>query len=350
MPVIDTRGRLFGAINLIDLAALVCAVALLPLVYGAYMLFRTPPPRIVSASPSSLPYVKTTEQHIQISGRYLRPFLRARLGENQAKSFTLISPESAEIRFADIPPGLYDVVLLDESQEVVRLPKALTIQPPPLQLLGSFGGDSVLSPGLTFAGPGSPQLLTIDAGIANRRRATVRVVCLLSPSNDCLLGTTPVRAGVDLTLSMTTGGAAAFHVDELRVDASWQRIEVRLMGLSAALDNIRVGDVDTRIDSSAPVEPPIAGVMSGARVLTLGERLKGQGTYAITAVRPQPGTDVSGYGVLSATMPVDAESAELLVPVDAHGMYRGVAVQPGNLLSFDGASYRLQGVIVSVPK
>jgi hypothetical protein len=350
MPVIDTRGRLFGAINLIDFAALVCVALLLPLVYGAYMLFRTPPSRIVAAVPNSLPYVKTTEQHIQITGRYLRPFLRARLGDNQAKSFTLLSPEAAEIRFADIPPGLYDIVLLDESQEVARLPKALTIEPPPLQLLGSFSGDTVLSPGLTFAGPGSPQLLTIDASSASRRRATVRIICLLSPSNECLLGTTPVRAGADLTLAMTAGSTAVFHVDELRVDASWQDVVVRLMGLSASLDNIRVGDVDTRIEPSAPVDSPIAHVMAGARVLSLGERLKGQGTYAITAVRPQPGTDVSGYGVLSATMPVDAESADLLVPVDAHGLYRGVAVQPGNLISFDGAAYRLQGVIVSVPK
>jgi hypothetical protein len=45
-------------------------------------------------------------------------------------AFSLQSPGAAEIRFTD-HPGTYDIVLLDESQEVARLPHALTILPPP---------------------------------------------------------------------------------------------------------------------------------------------------------------------------------------------------------------------------
>ena len=50
MPVIDERGRLFGTINLIDLGVILCAAVLMPLAYGAYVLFHTPPPRLTGVS------------------------------------------------------------------------------------------------------------------------------------------------------------------------------------------------------------------------------------------------------------------------------------------------------------
>ena len=48
MAILDERGRLFGKINLIDLALILLVVVTIPLGYAAYLLFRTPPPRITS--------------------------------------------------------------------------------------------------------------------------------------------------------------------------------------------------------------------------------------------------------------------------------------------------------------
>src|SRR5579862_9741476 len=118
MPVIDARGRLFGAINLIDLGVLLFVALLIPLGYGAYVLFRTPPARMTAVAPASLPYSIGVEQKIKVSGRDLRPFLRAKFDAATASSYTLLTPDSAEIRFVDLAPGTYDIVLLDESQEV----------------------------------------------------------------------------------------------------------------------------------------------------------------------------------------------------------------------------------------
>jgi hypothetical protein len=70
MPLIDDRGRVFGKINLIDLALLVFALLLVPLGYGAYLLFRTPPPQLLGVSPNPLPFAKG-EQRVVLKGEHL---------------------------------------------------------------------------------------------------------------------------------------------------------------------------------------------------------------------------------------------------------------------------------------
>ena len=46
MPIVDERGRVAGRINLIDAVAAVVIVVLVPVAYGAYLLFRTPQPKL----------------------------------------------------------------------------------------------------------------------------------------------------------------------------------------------------------------------------------------------------------------------------------------------------------------
>ena len=58
MALIDERGRLFGRINLIDLAVIVFVAVLIPLGYGAYLVFRAPAPHITGMyerGPTSVP-------------------------------------------------------------------------------------------------------------------------------------------------------------------------------------------------------------------------------------------------------------------------------------------------------
>lgn len=362
MPLVDERGRLFGTINLIDLGVLIVLGLLIPLGYGGYVLFHTPAPRLVAVVPAVVPFAKGVEQRVQVKGDHLRPFLRPKIGTNDTRSFLVESPHAGEIRFADVPVGTYDVVLFDESQEMSRLPKALTILPPPVQLVGWFSGSLVASDrliaGLKF-GPSDQliaQIVDVDArGDANTRPATLRVNCQLTPDHRCLVAGVPVAAGVDLNLpAAAPSDRASFHVTGLRADANWVDVKVRLMGFPDALAQIRPGDVDSRTDSPTAAAPPtIEGVTSGAVVRSLGELLKSQGVFTVTASKPQPMADLTAYGVLTASVPVDAREAALLVPVEmssADLRYRGTPIRPGHILEFETANYRLQALIVGVGK
>ena len=44
MALIDEQGRLFGKVNLIDALVALVALLLIPLAYGAFLLFRAPVP------------------------------------------------------------------------------------------------------------------------------------------------------------------------------------------------------------------------------------------------------------------------------------------------------------------
>jgi hypothetical protein len=72
-----------------------------------------------------------------VKGENLRPYMRVSLNDMQGRAFFFKSASSAEVVFGDIPPGTYDVVLYDNSQERDRLPKSFTLTPaalPPAQL------------------------------------------------------------------------------------------------------------------------------------------------------------------------------------------------------------------------
>ena len=65
MRIVDARGRVFGTINLIDLGVLLFVAVLIPLAYGAYALFRTPPPRLTAVMPDSVVFSKGVERRVQ---------------------------------------------------------------------------------------------------------------------------------------------------------------------------------------------------------------------------------------------------------------------------------------------
>ena len=357
MPVIDARGRLFGAINLIDLGVLLFVALLVPLGYGAYVLFHTPPPRMTAVEPASLPFVRGIEQRVQVKGRDLRPFLRAKLGTATASAYALLTRDSAEIRFVDLPPGTYDVVLLDESQEVARLPAALTILPLPVQIVGwlagSAAGNDRIVPGSKIgvsAGP-TADVLEVEPAAAGRRLATLRVTCQLSPDKQCLIGAATVHAGGELNLVLPGSTApASFLIRELRVDQNWVVVKVRLLGLPESLSLAAPGDVDGRSEEPTP---QMMGVTAGAVLRSLGERRKNQGSFALTTTQPSSVVrDLTTYGVLSAVLSVDAQDAELMVPTESSrtGLrYRDAPIRPGSIIGFETPTYRLQALILSVP-
>ena len=124
MPLIDDRGRLFGKVNLIDAVVALFVFLLIPLTYGAVVLFRLPTPTITSVQPAQV--IERAEGVLRVTGSDLRPFLRARVGDLDA-AFLLQSPTLAEVRLPILSAGSYDLVLYDQAQELVRERGAVTV-------------------------------------------------------------------------------------------------------------------------------------------------------------------------------------------------------------------------------
>src|SRR5690349_3183384 len=117
MPLIDDRGRVFGKVNLVDALVVAFVLLVMPLAYSALLLFRLPVPQIASIEPSQLP--EGAPITLRITGKDLRPFLRARVGVANAE-FLVQSTSLAEVRQpTGLPAGSYDVSLFDEGQELV---------------------------------------------------------------------------------------------------------------------------------------------------------------------------------------------------------------------------------------
>src|SRR5438094_591007 len=146
MAIVDERGRLGGKVNLIDAVVAFLILILIPVAFGAYLLFRTPQPRLTAINPAKVN--QGPNLRIEVQGENLRPFMRVSFNDQQAKSFEIQSTRGAMVDLPDIPAGTYDIVLYDHMQEVSRLPKAMTILPlapvttVEMEVGGSFKGLS----------------------------------------------------------------------------------------------------------------------------------------------------------------------------------------------------------------
>jgi len=119
MALVDDRGRIAGRVNLIDALAAIAIVLVIPLSYGAYLLFRTPPAKLAGVAPTTL--YQGPNLRVGINGRNLRPFMRVTFNDVQGRTFMIASTTNAAIDLPDLPPGTYDVVLYDHMEEVDRL-------------------------------------------------------------------------------------------------------------------------------------------------------------------------------------------------------------------------------------
>jgi hypothetical protein len=191
--VIDERGRLFGRINLIDAFAAVFVFVLIPIAYGAYILFRTPPATLTAVRPNSV--YQGPNQHVTVEGINLRPFLRIAFGTTQALTFAVDSTTSAHVDLPDLLPGAYDVVLYDFRDEVARLPKAFTVLAPAtvsfmtMDVTGSFKNLTTEAAQKIQAG----QTFKMPTDSVSVLRAAPPV-----PSTfRMIVGTTPITVGVN---------------------------------------------------------------------------------------------------------------------------------------------------------
>jgi hypothetical protein len=167
MTIVDERGRLYGRVNLIDAAVAAIVLVLIPFAYGSYLLFRSPPAKVLGINPSRL--YQGNDLKVEIQGQDLRPFMRVSFNDVQGRTFLISSPQSAFVDLPALGAGVYDVVLYDYSQEVARLPKALTIMPlaptpaVEMEVTGAFVGVTPeqlaeLKQGLRFPPTGEAQV------------------------------------------------------------------------------------------------------------------------------------------------------------------------------------------------
>jgi hypothetical protein len=128
VTLIDDRGRIGGRLNMIDAAAVVVLLLLVPLGFASYLLFRTPTPSLTRVVPATL--LEGPDQRLEIDGENLRPFMRVSFNTTPAPSFPAGQHQTRWSVFP-IEAGHYDIVLYDYMREVARLPNALTVAPTP---------------------------------------------------------------------------------------------------------------------------------------------------------------------------------------------------------------------------
>ena len=142
MPLIDDQGRLFGRWNLVDAGAVCLVGVLIPLAYGAWLLFTPPAPRLISLSPAEVT-LSNAGQSFAVTTEDLpstfRFALRHRTGAPEVPQdvigvdFTWRNPLGGAFTVDPkrLVQGVYDLVLFDEAQPLTSLAQALVIWPDP---------------------------------------------------------------------------------------------------------------------------------------------------------------------------------------------------------------------------
>ncbi len=292
MAIVDQQGRLFGRLNLLDAIVALLVLGLVPLSYGAYLLFRTPLPVLTSVTPAEL--TLGPRLRFSVQGRDQKPYMRISLGTAQGHSFLFKDTTEAEIEVRGVAPGVYDVVLYDHAQERSRLPKALTIHPsalPDAQVIvaGMFGNlkpeqVSGLAVGLVIDGVGqvvavgkavphvarifsSPQYVEVPVPNALMVPVIMRMGCWVRAEQgqpECVANSVGLHplGPLGLLFLPTPMGTLPFQVGQVRGIQPLVSLDitVRFTGALEALAQLKVGDRDL---GEVPNELSIGGTVTG---------------------------------------------------------------------------------------
>lgn len=250
MALMDSKGRMFGRLNVIDLLVAATIVLAVPLGYAAYLLWRAPAAELTESVPPAL--VQSPTMQVEIHGRNFRPYMRVSFGDTQGTAFHFVSDSVAVVPVPLLPPGTYDVVLYDYSREASRLRGALTVQPPAAPRVATVEIDGA------FIGLADSQIGQVAAGtiVGHDRNdlvlqvgAAVPAVVRLQTAPDATI-TVPVPRGRDLP-------AAIRIMCELKVDqAGMERCTVGGVAVTndAVLSLPALGGSRFRVDRVRPAE------------------------------------------------------------------------------------------------
>jgi hypothetical protein len=368
MSIVDDRGRVGGRVNLIDLLAVVALVVVVPVAYGSYLLFRTPAPRLLAITPATVhpgPNLRVT-----VTGENLRPFMRVSFDANQGRTFLIGSTTAAQVDLPDLGPGTYDVVLYDYTQEVSRLPDALTVLPGApiptveMQVSGSFKQvpDVIaeqLQVGLKFPPEGDPlaeivavepmrpATLRLRSGQATlglplsglgELPATLKVKCYTQAERDgllrCLVPGPQVAAPVEPDSLLTLAGPGAwvnFQIDEVHLAGPPQSVEahVRFVVMPEVQAKVKAGDVDR--GAKLPARSYAATLVS------------------IGGARPIAASEAGGLAPVGG--PLRALDVRIRVPIEQVSggwIYKGEPFKAGAPFTFETPEYIMRGQVSDV--
>jgi hypothetical protein len=371
MALTDNRGRLFGRFNLIDAAVAVVLLGLIPLVYGAFLLFRQPQPSIESITPAKLPPHIT---RVQVKGRNLRPFLRVSFNQYQGTTFAFIDEQTADVDVPQLPPGTYDVILYDVAREISRLSGALTVEGPALPLTtqasmllaGRFVGlddaeAQAIQKGakLTALAGNSLDMIARGEAVGDRRwfnvgelqieaplttglqvPALLRVICSIAEKR-CQVGGRDIEAGAVLTAFTSNDTPVRFEIGESVSDGPSAVVELRgrFVVPTESLAIVKAGDRarrDPLLGDRVPLLITIGAARSGSAALSLPAPpgILGPGEWALQL------TDAAS--IVDATVRLRAD-------LTSQGLqYRGRPLRAGAPFVFEHERYVLRGWIQSI--
>jgi hypothetical protein len=341
MTIVDERGRVFGRINLIDAAVVIFLIALMPVGYGTYLLFRPSAPRIESVSVADLNKEEfriasgaTIATKIKVRGTGFNPLLRAHIGNERALAFVFENPNSADVLVGDMPPGTYDLILYDGVQEVARVNGAVAIkhsQGMAVRAVGRLVGltpeqAKTLQPGyqagdvirggfeVISVGPPRPTHDRVrlgqggvDVPSGSEERPAVLVIRCDGTGVDCSVGGISLSQPAPVPVTLDNG--ISFVIDELlpATAPTRMRAQVRFTGPQVPL--MQVGDRDDLIDPRAAV---------------------------ITAIGARDATAVT------ATLDLGAD------PSRTGWSYRGQSIRPGATLRITTGGYEAEGIVARI--
>jgi hypothetical protein len=368
MSLVDDRGRVGGRINLIDAIVVALIVVLVPVAYGAYLLFRTPAAKLLTIEPAK--QYQGPNLRVTVNGENLRPFMRVSFGGVQGRTFLIGSTKYAQVDLPDLGPGTYDVELYDFMQEVDRLPKALTILPlaptptVEMQVAGAFRpvGDDLakqLKVGLKFpptgnstaeilsVGPKRPVDMRMRAGdvtlnlpLAGQFElpATLKILCFPQSNPDgtvhCAMWGPQVAATVAPDSFLTLAGPAGwlnFQIDEVHVASTPATVEarVRFVATQEIAARMKAGDVDT--------SPKALALGHAAVIVSLGA------ARAVSGAEAGPNPPIGGNARVM--------DAVVRVPIDRTSTgwrYKDRPLRAGEPFSFETARYTVSGSVTDV--
>ena len=345
MSLVDDRGRLFGRLNLVDAAALAFVVAMVPVGYGAYLLFRPAKPVIESVTRVE---IGKEERRIaggslvakfKIKGSGLSPLMRAWIGTSATPALGLVfeNANSADLMVGVIPAGRHDLILVDGVQEVARAAGAIVIEDIDGVSIRLVGWLTALPPA-TAAG--------LAAGFASPKEAPgayeIVAVGETRPARSRLsLGTSVadrrVQGLVERELVLTVRCDSPASPDTCAVNGT-------TVGETAPVDVNLAGGVSFRIHELLPIEAPIR---ARAQVRFTGPQVGWLKTGDRDALLDPRRAELIAVGARESG--AVTATVELGVDDSREGWrYRGQLLRPGAELTLTTVGYEARGQIISI--
>ncbi len=367
--------------NRVDFWAAFFVLVMIPAGVVLYIAFRTPAPRLDAVEPQKV----YAPGRVVLRGRHLRPYLHAYLvphGQtlvlldrhdrpSQAQ-YLIRTPNDVELELPALPPGIYDVALLENVELVARLDSAFAVvevASAPVGVVVADGrfqnvdpraaspsqgatirqADGAVAAEVLEVGRDTPQIDGIGPGYVKtwariegrvQRPAVVKLRCQVAGNRCWYAGQAVVADGsIDLPFA---GGTARFVVDAVRPDAASVAAFEAPMA-DAIVDFVTWPDMERLVKAddrdgggaqSWPVHPArIARVMGAERFV--GEAAIGTDPYGGHFTVQQPLVRIRAV-VRFARQPSGALD------------WRNRPLRVGGRFTFETPAYALDGTIVGM--